>query len=168
MPKVKCPNCSQIFEATDTTPQMSCPYCGKTYNNPYFNPAAKPQAPAPVAKATAPATVPVPQGSVLKRGESKFTGGLGSFIGLNIANFFILIFTLFLGTPLVICRNYRWHVQHQIIDGYKLVFDGKAGQLFGQWIKWMLLSLITIGIYSLWIPIKKQKWITEHTHLEVA
>ncbi len=166
MAKVKCPSCNQIFEATDATPQMSCPYCGKTYNNPYYDASAKSQLPAPVSKTTS--TMPSPQGSVMKRGDSKFTGGLGSLIGLRIANFFILIFTLFLGTPLVICRSYRWHVQHQIIDGYKLVFDGKAGQLFGQWIKWMLLSLITIGIYGFWVPIKKQKWITEHTHLEVA
>lgn len=96
--------------------------------------------------------------------ESKFTAGLGSLIGLNITNFLLVVFTLGFGIPCAICRKYRWLYKNQVIDGRRLVFEGKAGSLFGQWIKWILLSIITLGIYSLWVPIKKQKWITEHTH----
>ena len=47
--------------------------------------------------------------------------------------------------------------------GKRLRFDGHGIQLFGNWIKWLLLSIITIGIYSLWVPIKMKKWVTKHT-----
>ncbi|MDR0914291.1 MAG: DUF898 domain-containing protein, partial [Oscillospiraceae bacterium] len=53
---------------------------------------------------------------------------------------------------------------HTTIDGKRLRFDGKAIQLFGSWIKWLLLCLITLGIYSFWLGIALQKWKTKHTH----
>ena len=163
MAQLRCPNCQTIFEANTTMPQMGCPHCGYTYNNPYY-------------RQVQPATQPVSNNSnaitkapnqPAKRGESKFTGGLGSLIGLRITNWLLLIITIGLATPYVICRTHRWRIEHQYIDGYQLYFDGKAGQLFGQWLKWVLLTIITIGIYSFWIPIKKQRWLTEHTHLTV-
>ena len=95
-------------------------------------------------------------------GESKFTGGLASFLGLQIVNFFILIFTLGLGVPWVVCRSMKWDSEHQIIDGRRIYFDGNAAQLFGNWIKWVLLTVVTLGIYSILIPIKKQAWIVKH------
>ena len=48
------------------------------------------------------------------------------------------------------------------------MFDGKAIQLFGNWIKWVLLTTITLGIYSFWLNIKMKKWITKHTHKVIA
>ena len=95
-------------------------------------------------------------------GESKFTGGLGSYIGLQIVNALIMIFTLGLGLPWVVCRTIKWDSEHQIIDGQRIYFDGKASQLFGNWIKWVLLTVVTLGIYSILIPIKKQAWIVKH------
>ena len=41
---------------------------------------------------------------------------------------------------------YNWEVKHTVIDG-RLYFDGTALQLFGNWIKWLLLTII----YRLWI-----------------
>ena len=95
-------------------------------------------------------------------GESKFTGGLASFLGLQIVNFFILVFTLGLGVPWVVCRSMKWDSEHQIIDGRRIYFDGNAAQLFGNWIKWILLTIVTFGIYSILIPIRKQAWIVKH------
>ena len=95
-------------------------------------------------------------------GESKFTGGLGSYIGLQIVNALIMIFTLGLGLPWVVCRTEKWDSEHQIIDGQRICFDGKASQIFGNWIKWILLTIITFGIYSVVIPIRKQAWIVKH------
>lgn len=98
--------------------------------------------------------------------KSEFNGGVLSLIGLNIVNYLILIFTLGLGTPWVIRREYTWLYEHQIIDGRKLEFTGKAGSLLGQWIKWIFLSIITLGIYAWLVPIKKMQWVTENTHIE--
>lgn len=43
-------------------------------------------------------------------------------------------------------------------------FDGTAAGLFGNWIKWFLLTLITVGIYGFWLDIKLEKWIVSHSH----
>jgi len=50
-----------------------------------------------------------------------------------------------------------------VINGKRLKFDGKAIQLFGSWIKWFLLTIITLGIYRFWLPIKLRQWKTKHT-----
>ena len=60
----------------------------------------------------------------------------------------------------------RWETMHTIIDGHRLTFDGKAIQLFGSWIKWLLLTIITVGIYGLWLGIKMKQWKAYHTHVE--
>jgi len=59
---------------------------------------------------------------------------------------------------------YRWEARHTVINGRQLVFDGTAVGLFGLWIKWLLLCLITLGIYSLWVNISLKKWKVKHTH----
>lgn len=58
---------------------------------------------------------------------------------------------------------YNWETKHTVINGKRLQFDGNALQLFGNWIKWFLLTVITLGIYGLWLPIKLRKWKTMHT-----
>ncbi len=61
---------------------------------------------------------------------------------------------------------YNWETKHMVVDGHRLSFDGKAIQLFGNWIIWLLLSIITFGIYSFWVGIAIRKWKTKHTHFE--
>ena len=58
----------------------------------------------------------------------------------------------------------NWKVKQTVIDGHRLYFDGTAMQLFGNWIKWLILTVITLGIYSFWLNIKLEQWITTHTH----
>ena len=96
--------------------------------------------------------------------ESKFTGGLLGMIGIGILQGLIITFTLGLGLPWAVCLKQRWIAKHTIIDGKRLTFDGTGGQLFGNYIKWFLLTLITFGIYGFWLTIKMQQWITKHTH----
>ncbi|MCD3195328.1 hypothetical protein G8S49_08090 [Clostridium botulinum C] len=35
--------------------------------------------------------------------------------------------------------------------------------LFCNWIKWLLLIIITLGIYSFWVGIALQKWKVKNT-----
>lgn len=107
--------------------------------------------------------MPVPTAN--SNSKSEFTGGLFSQIWLNFVNSLIIIFTLGFCTPWAIRREYTWLYEHQVIDGKKLVFEGKAASLFGQWVKWMLLSIVTCGIYALFVPVKKMEWITKNTHV---
>jgi uncharacterized membrane protein YjgN (DUF898 family) len=97
--------------------------------------------------------------------ESKFTGGLIGLIGIGILQFFIILFTLGIGTPWAICLKERWICNHTNIDGKQLTFDGAGGQLFGNYIKWSLLSIITLGIYIFWLSIKMKQWVVKHTHI---
>ena len=96
--------------------------------------------------------------------ESKFTGGLLGMIGIGILQGLIITITLGLGLPWAVCLKQRWIAKHTVIDGRKLTFDGTGGQLFGNYIKWFLLTIITFGIYGFWLTIKMQQWITKHTH----
>ena len=77
-----------------------------------------------------------------------------------------LVTTITLGicAPWAICMVYGWETKHTVINGKRLVFDGKAMQLFGTWIKWIFLCIITLGIYSFWIQIDLKKCKTKHTH----
>ena len=97
--------------------------------------------------------------------ESKFTGGLLGMIGIGILQAIIIFLTLGLGAPWAICLKESWYVNHTIIEGHKLTFDGTGGQLFGNYIKWFLLTIITLGIYSFWLSIKMKQWVTKHTHM---
>ncbi|MBE6896071.1 MAG: DUF898 family protein [Ruminococcaceae bacterium] len=97
--------------------------------------------------------------------ESKFTGGLLGFIGINILSAIITGITLGIAAPWAICLKQEWIAKHTIIDGHKLYFDGTGGQLFGNYIKWFLLTIITLGIYGFWLDIKMKQWIVKHTHM---
>lgn len=97
-------------------------------------------------------------------GTSYFDGTLLGLIGWRLLGTIITILTLGLCFPLAICLVYNWEISHTVINGRRLKFDGKAIQLFSLWLKWVLLTVITLGIYSLWIPISLKKWQTKHTY----
>ena len=97
--------------------------------------------------------------------ESKFTGGLLGMIGIGLLQALLVAITLGLGTPWAVCLKEEWYTKHTIIDGHRVIFDGNGGQLFGNFIKWFLLTFITFGIYGFWLTIKMKQWVTKHTHL---
>lgn len=97
-------------------------------------------------------------------GESRFTGGLLSLIGINLLIAFINVITLGIAVPWTVCMKQRWIARHTVIDGRQLVFDGTGGQLIGNYIVWLLLTVITFGIYGFWLHIKLKQWVTKHTH----
>lgn len=96
-------------------------------------------------------------------GESKFTGGLLGLIGIGIVSVIVAIITLGFGIPWTVCYKQRWYAEHTYIDGKQLVFKGTAMGLFGQYIKWFLLTIITIGIYGFWLNIKLHQWVVANT-----
>ena len=96
--------------------------------------------------------------------ESYFDGGLLSQVRYAILAMIIIDFTIGIATPWAICMMQNWKVKRTVIDGRRLYFDGTGSQLFRNWIKWFLLTIITLGIYSFWLHIKMEQWITTHTH----
>jgi uncharacterized membrane protein YjgN (DUF898 family) len=60
----------------------------------------------------------------------------------------------------------RWRAKHTHIDGQRLVFTRSAVGLFGLWIKWLLLNIITLGTYSFWVAPRIQQWKVENTDFD--
>ena len=85
-------------------------------------------------------------------------------IGYRILGALVTTITFGICLPWAMCMIYDWEAKHTVIDGHRLYFDGTAIQLFGNWIKWLLLTIITIGIYGFWVSIKLKNWKTIHTH----
>lgn len=96
--------------------------------------------------------------------NSYFDGGVGGYIGTTILAWAVTAFTFGICAPWGICMRYNWQIKHTVIEGRRLAFDGTAVQLFGNWIKWLLLTIITLGIYGFWVNIKVEQWKTKHTY----
>ena len=96
--------------------------------------------------------------------DSYFDGGLLQLIGYRLLGGLVTICTLGICLPWAYTMVYNWEAKHTVISGERLEFNGTAIGLFGNWIKWFLLSVITLGIYSFWLQIKLKKWIVSHTH----
>jgi uncharacterized membrane protein YjgN (DUF898 family) len=79
----------------------------------------------------------------------------------------LLIVTLALQLcyPFAVVFRERQKAQHSSIDGRQLVFTGSALDLFGKWMKWLGLTIVTLGIYVFWVGPRLQKWIWENTTL---
>ncbi|BBM39008.1 membrane protein [Leptotrichia hofstadii] len=58
---------------------------------------------------------------------------------------------------------YAWKINHTVIEGRRLKFNGSAIGLFGNWIKWLLLIVVTLGIYGFWVNIKLEQWKVKNT-----
>lgn len=97
------------------------------------------------------------------RGESRFTGGLLELVAVGIVQWLIIIFTLGIGTPFAIVFKLKWMNSHTYIEGRQLDFTGNALDLIFQWIKWLLLSFITLGIYGFWVGLRMHQWISKNT-----
>ena len=89
--------------------------------------------------------------------ESYFDGGLLQLIGWKLLGGLITTITLGICYPWAVCMVYGWEIKHTVINGKRLDFDGTGGQLTGNWIKWLLLTIITVGIYGFWVGIKLKK-----------
>lgn len=96
-------------------------------------------------------------------GTSYFDGGLLSFIVWSILGILITVITLGICFPWALCMLYGWKINHTVINGKRLKFNGSAIGLFGSWIKWFLLCIITLGIYSFWLFIALEKWKVKNT-----
>jgi len=92
-----------------------------------------------------------------------FDGGAGTYLGTGILAFLITVLTIGILAPYGIVLRQRWKAKHTYIEGRQLVFVGSAVGLFGHWLKWWFLTLITVGIYGFWVAPRYQKWLVENT-----
>ena len=95
---------------------------------------------------------------------STWDGSVFDTVVNSIAASLICVLTCGLGAPWAICYIMKFVIGHAVIDGKRMRFDGTGGQLFGNWIKWLLLTFITCGIYSFWVTPRLYKWVASHIH----
>lgn len=108
----------------------------------------------------------VPEQKKVVRTDSYFDGKLLDLIGYRILGFLITLFTLGLASAWAEKFIIAYKIEHTVYNGKRLKFEGTGASLFVQMFKWIFLSIITLGIYSLWIPLKKENWIYSNTHFE--
>lgn len=96
-------------------------------------------------------------------GKSYFDGGLLQLIGWTLLGILITVLTLGICYPWALCMVYGWKINHTVIEGRRLKFNGTAIGLFALWIKWLLLMIVTLGIYSFWVRISLEKWKVKNT-----
>ena len=105
----------------------------------------------------------------MQSNSKKFTfdGGAATYLGTAILGILITVFSLGICYPFAVVLRQRWRAKHSYIDGKQLIFTGSAVGLFGHWIKWFVLIIITLGIYLLWVGPRIQKWIWENTDFAI-
>ena len=93
----------------------------------------------------------------------KSDGGVATYWGTAFLATLITLFTVGICYPFSLVLRERWKAKYTYIDGRQLVFDGSAWALFGNWLKWVLFTVLTVGIYSFWVRPKLTQWIIENT-----
>ena len=144
-----------------------CVKCGaKQDEAPAQGAAPQAQYQAPQAQYQAPQAQYAPQPQFTAPKVSDWDGGVLETIAASIVASLIMTFTCGIGAPWGICYLYKFIINHVVVDGRRLRFDGTGGQLFGKWIVWFLLTIVTCGIYSFWLTPRLYQWIASHTHFE--
>ncbi len=97
---------------------------------------------------------------------SKWDGTVIDTVIHSIVASLIISITCGIALPWALCYLWGFIVDHVIIDGRRLKFSGTGGSLFGNWIIWFLLTMVTCGIYSFWVAPKLYNWVASNTHFE--
>jgi uncharacterized membrane protein YjgN (DUF898 family) len=92
-----------------------------------------------------------------------FDGGAATYFGTAVLGILITVLTLGICYPFAVVLHERWRAKHSYIEGRQLVFTGTAWALFGNWLKWWLLVIVTVGIYSFWVVPRLHRWKWENT-----
>jgi hypothetical protein len=131
-------------------------------------------APAPVAAAPVPTEVPSEEGKKKKKHEkvkkekvippSRFEAVGIVYFWLTVGCSILSAITLTIMEPWCYCWIEAYKAKNTVIDNKRIVFDGHGGALFGHWILWLFLSIITLGIFAWWVPAKLENWRLNHIH----
>ena len=98
--------------------------------------------------------------------ESEYTGttfGRGLLVfGLKILQFI----TLGWATPYVCNRIAKYDMEHTVVSGHPLIFGGTAGKLLLRFMLWMLLCIVTFGVYAILVmPMNMTKYTVHYSRV---
>jgi uncharacterized membrane protein YjgN (DUF898 family) len=92
-----------------------------------------------------------------------FDGDATGYARTALLNALVTVGTLGIAYPFAFVRAERWRAEHSSLDGEPLAFSGTARDLFGLWIRCLLLSVVTLGVYAFWAVPRLTRWRVEHT-----
>jgi uncharacterized membrane protein YjgN (DUF898 family) len=95
-------------------------------------------------------------------GMSSFEGNVGSWVGTAIIASLLTTVTLGIALPWAMCMYLRFYFDNSVIQGRRIKFTGSGGALFGNYIKWFLLCIVTLGIYGFWVVPKMCEWVNKN------
>ena len=97
--------------------------------------------------------------------NSYFKRNLFKYLLSKLVRWFLLFITFGLAYPFTLCLEMRQEVNSTCYDNHKLSFAGKGKSLFVKWVSWYFFTIITVGIFALFIPKKITVFKISHTHL---
>ena len=97
--------------------------------------------------------------------EPKFSGTVGQIFIFCLWMPILAVISLGFAMPFLVCTLARWVCEKSVISGKHYRFNGTAGALFGNWIKWMLLSIVTFGIYGFWATRNMIRWVVDNIEM---
>ena len=103
--------------------------------------------------------------NTITENDARFTGGV---LPIFLFPFWVIPFmliTLGIALPWVISIVIKWICDYTTIGGKRFKFNGTGGGLFGKYIIWWLLSIITLGIYSFWAIKNEIRWVVENIEM---
>ncbi len=167
---IKCRHCETVIEARPYLQKLICPNCGTMYVNPYYDKRAnksdfpkpaKPAKPAPSPSQTEASD----QNANFGAEDTYFDSSVWKLLLRKLLHGFLLVITLGLAYVWVFCRAKRWEINGKVINGKRLVFTGRGGELFWKWLGSMCLIVLTLGLYSFKYRYKLDKYVAEHTQV---
>ncbi|MCB0561810.1 MAG: DUF898 family protein [Lewinellaceae bacterium] len=93
----------------------------------------------------------------------QFDGKARQYFFVGIAAFLITGITFGIALPWAVTLVQQWKASHTLVEGRRLKFYGSGGELFGKYIVWWILTIITLGIYSIAVYPRFTKWTIERT-----
>ena len=100
------------------------------------------------------------------RTDSYFDGSLLELIGWRLLAGLLTGVTLGIAYPWAMCMLYNYQFKHTVYNGKRLKFEGTGGDLFVNIFKWVFFTIITLGIYLFFVPIRRTKWVISNLHFE--
>ena len=99
-------------------------------------------------------------------GKSGFTATVFELFSEKLLMIWVSLVTLGIAYPWLKCHYESFKASKTYIKGRRLVFVGKGGELAKKYFLWAFLSVITFGIFSIFVSDKMHKWVIEHTHYD--
>jgi len=97
--------------------------------------------------------------------EPKFSGTVGEVFIFCLWMPILWVISLGFATPFLVCTILRWICDKSMINGKRYRFVGTAGGLFGSWVKWTILTIVTIGIYGFWAIRNEIRWVVDNIEM---